>query len=87
MALLDCFPEIHLHLSMHYCPNGAFPYAGETFDFDDFVAKDSFEVGSKSLAKSGVNKHGFGWSFGVDPKFVRTTGEGPIYMGEHPNVK
>lgn len=62
-------------------------YAGETFDFDDFVAKDSFEVGSKSLAKSGVNKHGFGWSFGVDPKFVRTTGEGPIYMGEHPNVK
>lgn len=62
-------------------------YAGETFDFDDFVAKDSFEVGSKSLAKSGVNKQGFSWSFGVDPKFVRTTGEGPIYMGEHPNVK
>lgn len=62
-------------------------YAGEEFNFDDFVAKDSFEGGSKSLAKSGVNKQGFGWSFGVDPKFVRTTGEGPIYMGEHPNVK
>ena len=62
-------------------------YAGEDFNFDDFVAKDSFEVGSKSLAKSSVNRQGFGWSFGVDPKFVRTTGEGPIYMGEHPNVK
>lgn len=62
-------------------------YAGEDFNFDDFVAKDSFEVGSKSLAKSGVNKQGFGWSFGVDPKFVRTTDEEPIYMGEHPNVK
>lgn len=62
-------------------------YAGEDFNFDDFVAKDSFEVGSKSLAKSSVNQQGFGWSFGVDPKFVRTTGEGPIYMGEHPNVK
>ena len=23
MALLDWFPEIHLRLSMHYCPNGA----------------------------------------------------------------
>ena len=62
-------------------------YAGEDFNFDDFVAKDSFEVGSKSLAKSSVNQQGFGWSLGVDPKFVRTTGEGPIYMGEHPNVK
>ncbi len=28
MALLDCFPEIHLRLSMHYCPSGAFPSAG-----------------------------------------------------------
>lgn len=62
-------------------------YAGEDFNFDDFVAKDSFEVGSKSLAKSSVNQQGFGWSLGVDPKFVRTTGEGPIYMGEHPNVQ
>ena len=28
MALLYCFPEIHLRQSMHYCPNGAFPSAG-----------------------------------------------------------
>ena len=28
MALLDWFPEIHLRLSMHYCPNGVFPSAG-----------------------------------------------------------
>ena len=56
-------------------------YAGEAFDFDDFVAKDSFEVGTKSLAR------GFDWTFGVDPKFVRATGEGPVYMGEHPNVR
>lgn len=56
-------------------------YAGEPFDFDDFVAKDSFEVGTKSLARD------FDWTFGVDPKMVRANGDGPIYMGEHPNVK
>ena len=56
-------------------------YAGEPFDFDDFVAKDSFEVGTKSLARN------FDWTFGVDPKMVRANGDGPIYMGEHPNVK
>lgn len=56
-------------------------YAGETFDFDDFVAKDSFEVGTKSLARD------FDWSFGVNPNMFRANGDGPIYMGEHPNVK
>lgn len=56
-------------------------YAGEPFDFDDFVAKDSFEVGTKSLTRT------FDWTFGVDPKMVRANGDGPIYMGEHPNVK
>lgn len=56
-------------------------YAGEPFDFDDFVAKDSFEVGTKSLTRD------FDWTFGVDPKMVRANGDGPIYMGEHPNVK
>lgn len=56
-------------------------YAGEPFDFDDFVAKDSFEVGTKSLARD------FDWTFGVDPKMVRANGDGPIYMGEHLNVK
>lgn len=56
-------------------------YAGEAFDFDDFVAKDSFNVGTKAVS------HSFDWTFGVDPKFVRTKGEMPVYMGEHPNVK
>ena len=28
MALLDWFLEIYLRLSIHYCPNGAFPSAG-----------------------------------------------------------
>lgn len=56
-------------------------YAGEKFDFDDFVAKDSFEVGTKSLARD------FDWTFGVNPNMFRANGDGPIYMGEHPNVK
>lgn len=56
-------------------------YAGEAFDFDDFVAKDSFNVGTKAVS------HSFDWTFGVDPKFVRTKGEMPVYMGDHPNVK
>lgn len=56
-------------------------YAGEDFNFDDFVAKDSFEVGTKSLARD------FDWTFGVNPNMFRANGDGPIYMGEHPNVK
>lgn len=56
-------------------------YAGEEFNFDDFVAKDSFEVGTKSLARD------FDWTFGVNPNMFRANGDGPIYMGEHPNVK
>lgn len=56
-------------------------YAGEAFDFDDFVSKDSFEVGTKSLARD------FDWTFGVNPNMFRANGDGPIYMGEHPNVK
>lgn len=56
-------------------------YAGEAFDFDDFVAKDSFEVGTKSLARD------IDWTFGVNPNMFRANGNGPIYMGEHPNVK
>lgn len=59
-------------------------YAGETFDFDAFVAKDSFEVGTKSSASNTVVDR----TFGVDPKFNRGSEHGSvIYMGEHPNVK
>ena len=32
MTLLDWFPEIHLRLSMHYCPNGAIPSAGSGWE-------------------------------------------------------
>ena len=32
MALLGWFPEIHLRLSMHYCPNGAIPSAGSGYE-------------------------------------------------------
>lgn len=57
-------------------------YAGETFDFNDFVAKDKFDVGTKASEKN------FDWTFGVDPKWNRGTEEGSIiYMGDHPNVK
>lgn len=57
-------------------------YAEEEFDFNDFVAKDSWTVGTKSKMV------GFDWTFGVDPKWNRGTEKGSIiYMGEHPNVK
>ena len=57
-------------------------YAGETFDFNEFVAKDNFDVGTKSSMQN------FDWTFGVDPKWNRGTEKGSIiYMGEHPNVK
>lgn len=57
-------------------------YAGETFDFEDFVAKDNFDVGTKALMQN------FDWTFGVDPEWNRGTEKGSIiYMGEHPNVK
>ena len=55
--------------------------AGETFSLEDFYAKDSDAFGT--ITKSGALDR----TFGVDPGFVRATGEGPIYMGEHPNVK
>ena len=57
-------------------------YAGETFDFDEFVARDNFDVGTKASMQN------FDWTFGVDPKWNRGTEKGSIiYMGEHPDVK
>lgn len=57
-------------------------YAGEQFDFDDFVANDNFDVGTKSSVQN------FDWTFGVDPKWNRGSENGSIiFMGEHPNVK
>ena len=60
-------------------------YAGEQFTLESFYAldKDDFGPTSKAASRSGVP----GWSFGVDPKFNRATGQGPVYMGMHPNVK
>ncbi|MBP5518789.1 MAG: leucine-rich repeat protein [Bacteroidales bacterium] len=60
-------------------------YAGEEFTLESFYAldKDDFGPTSKAASRSGVP----GWSFGVDPKFNRATGHGPIYMGKHPNVR
>lgn len=57
-------------------------YAGETFDFDAFVANDKKVMGSTR------SSYEFDRSFGVDPKFNRGSEHGSvIYMGEHPNVK
>ncbi|MBR5399250.1 MAG: leucine-rich repeat protein [Bacteroidales bacterium] len=58
-------------------------YAGEQFTLESFYALDKDDFGPTSKASSGV----LGWSFGVDPKFNRATGQGPVYMGMHPNVK
>ena len=59
MALLDWFPEIHLRLSMHYCPNGAFPSAGSGCepvyadeyrpDFTPFCQIDQFGVNNACI--------------------------------------
>lgn len=57
-------------------------YAGETFDFNDFVSRDNFDVGTKAAQRD------FDWTFGVDPKWNRGTEKGSIiYMGDHPDVK
>ena len=50
-------------------------YAGETFNIEDFYAKDSNEFGT--VTKSGKD---FYKSFGVDPKFVRASGHAPIFV-------
>ena len=55
--------------------------AGESFSLEDFYAHDSREVGPVTKG-SPVD-----YTFGVDPKFYRATGQGPILMGDHPNVK
>lgn len=58
-------------------------YAGETFTLEDFYANDddSFGTITKASPLAPVDR-----TFGVDPLFNRGTGQGPIYMGEHPNV-
>ena len=59
--------------------------AGEEFTLEKFYQKDNDDFGpiTKSRAKTTVN----GWSFGVDPKYNRSTRPCLIYMGEHPRVR
>lgn len=56
--------------------------AGEEFTLEKFYAKDDDSFGTITKAGLYVDR-----TFGVDPDFHRGSGEGPVYMGEHPNVK
>jgi hypothetical protein len=58
--------------------------AGEEFTLADFYAHDDDSFGT--ITKAGAAKP-VDRTFGVDPMFHRGSGEGPIYMGEHPNVQ
>ena len=57
--------------------------AGEVFSLEEFYANDNNDFGPKTRAAY-VN-----WdrTFGVDPNFHLGSGHGPVFMGEHPNVK
>ena len=55
--------------------------AGVPFTLENFYLNDKDEFGP--ITKSGEPDR----SFGVDPKFVRAIGHGPIFMGDHPNVR
>ena len=59
--------------------------SGEEFTLEKFYQKDNDDFGpiTKSKEKPTVN----GWSFGVDPKFNRSTRPCLIYKGQHPNVR
>ena len=58
--------------------------AGETFTLSDFYAHDDDSFGT--ITKSGAG-YPIDRTWGVDPMFHLGSGEGPVYMGEHPNVK
>lgn len=57
-------------------------YAGEEFTLADFYAKDDDSFGTITKAGMYVDR-----TFGVDPDFHKDACHGPVYMGEHPNVK
>ena len=57
-------------------------YAGEEFNLEDFYVHDNNSIGTKSVLSLPSDR-----TFGVDPLFHRGSGLGPVYMGEHPNVK
>lgn len=55
--------------------------SGQEFSLESFYANDKDDFGP--ITKGGLIDR----TFGVDPKFFRATGQGPILMGDHPNVK
>ena len=58
--------------------------AGETFSLEDFYARDNDGFGT--VTKAG-RYPSYDRTFGVDPKLNYATGHGPVFVGEHPNVK
>ena len=58
--------------------------AGETFTLAEFYANDDGSFGPKTRVRG---EYVVDRTFGVDPNFHMGSGHGPVYMGEHPNVK
>ncbi|MBQ8070462.1 MAG: hypothetical protein IJ202_06405 [Bacteroidales bacterium] len=56
--------------------------AGLEFSLESFYALDKDDVGPITKAALEGDR-----TFGVDPHLNHSTGHGPIFMGEHPNVK
>ena len=58
--------------------------AGEPFSLEEFYANDSNDHGPTTRADRSLVVDR---TFGVDPNFHMGSGHGPVFMGEHPNVK
>ena len=57
---------------------------GETFSQEDFYSRDDDSFGPAT--KAGIRPLQ-DRTFGVDPHLNHSTGHGPVFMGNHPNVK
>ena len=55
--------------------------AGLNFSLESFYALDDDSFGTRSVSKNNDR------SYGVDSRFNRATGHGPIFISGHPNVK
>ncbi len=58
--------------------------SGETFSLEDFYSRDDDSFGPAT--KAGIRPLQ-DRTFGVDPHLNHSTGHGPVFMGNHPNVK
>lgn len=58
--------------------------AGETFSLESFYARDDDSFGPAT--KAGIRPLR-DLTYGVDPCLNHSTGHGPVFMGDHPNVK